>query len=629
MIVYQHIELLSFILLSLLFLSIALLFVAPLLNLIPTQKQFIFSSLNGFVFVVIVALVTLDILPELVEIAGPGVMAAMLFGLALPALSEKAFHNRAVVHKLAAMAGVCGLLIHALIDGAALSMEDSHHNLALSVALHRIPIGLFVWWFVRPHFGTIVSVSMLALIAAGTLLGFFYTEALVSPLQTSLIAYFQAFVVGTLIHVIFHKPSFGDIDKLQHHTNNKAEGVGNLLGLISVFYLLQHSHHHEGELHWVGEVLDTLVYLSLETAPMLLLAFLFAGIIKSFLPDTFTSWLKKGRSLPQATKGMVVGIPLPLCSCSVVPVYHTLIKKGVPPSAAIAFLIATPELGIDALLISLPLLGADLTVMRLICAAILAVIVALVVSRYIPKLETEEEHTQDTHKHDSFQTKLKSGMHYATHDLLDHIAPWILAGIIIAAAIHPILNDLQLGSISPTWQVIIFAGLGIPVYVCASSATPLVAIFLVGGVSPGAGLAFLLAGPATNISTFGVLAQLHNKFSAALLAISCFTTAIALGIATNALLPNFQPINIDNHTHDFGMLHWSALAMLSVLFSYSVYRNGMRSFLMQLIPHQHDKGGNCGHDHGDGSHCHHPHSNADHDSHQHSHHSHGHSHHNH
>lgn len=611
---------------SLLFLSIALLFVAPLLNLIPKHKRIIFSSLNGFVFVVIVALVVLDILPELIELAGPGVMLAMLFGLALPALSEKAFHNRAVVHKLAAMAGVCGLLIHALIDGAALSMEDSHHNLALSVALHRIPIGLFVWWFVRPHFGTMVSVSMLALIATGTLLGFFYTDALVAPLQTNTIAYFQAFVVGTLIHVIFHKPSFGDIDK-HHHTNNRAEGIGNLLGLVSVFYLLQHSHHHEGELHWVEKALDTLVYLSLETAPMLLLAFLFAGIIKSFLPDTFTNWLKKGKSLPQATKGMVVGIPLPLCSCSVVPVYHTLIKKGVPPSAAIAFLIATPELGIDALLISLPLLGADLTVMRLMCAAILAVMVALVVSKYIPKADAPKEQIKGSHHHSSFESKLKSGMHYATHDLLDHIAPWILVGIVIAAAIHPVLNDLHLGSISPTWQVVIFAGLGIPVYVCASSATPLVAIFLVGGVSPGAGLAFLLAGPATNISTFGVLAQLHNKFSAGLLAFSCFTTAIALGMATNALLPNFQPIDMTANAHEFGLLHWSALVILLVLFSYSIYRNGMRSFLLQLIPHQHDADGNCSHNHEHGSHCHHAHnehhrSTHDQQEHSHSHHNH-------
>ena len=589
--------------LSLLFPSIAFLFIAPALHTFSSKKDYFYSSLNGFVFVIIAALIGIEILPQLISTAGPEITLMLLLGLALPTLSEKVLHRTTVIHKAAVLIGIVGLVIHTLADGAALAMESVEANLALSVALHRVPIGLFVWWFIRPHFGTLVAFAMLGVIAVGTLVGFHFSESILSPLQTSTVAYFQAFVVGTLIHVLFHKPPSQHICSSRKKINQRAEGIGNLMGLFCAFYLLAGTEPHNAEISWLTETSDMLVYLALETAPMLLLAFLFAGVIKAFMPDSFVSWLTRGRSFKQATKGMAVGIPLPLCSCSVVPVYQSLINKGVPQSAAIAFLIATPELGIDAILISLPLLGAEMTVTRLVGAALLAVIVALLVSKFSNgESKASHSHNSESEQGQSFTQKLKSGMHYSTHDLLDHIAPWILVGILVAAFMQPFLGQLQLAQIPGGLQVILFAILGIPVYVCASSATPLVAIFLINGVSPGAGLAFLLSGPATNISTFGVLAKLHNQSTATILAVSCLVTSIGLGFATNLVFPNFQPVSFVGHDHHFNWVNWSSLAMLVGLFSYSIFRRGLRSFMMELIPHQHSHDGDCSH-----SHCSHHH----------------------
>jgi uncharacterized membrane protein YraQ (UPF0718 family) len=423
---------------------------------------------------------------------------------------------------------------------------------------------------------------------------------LIAPIQTNLVGYFQAFVVGTLVHVLFHKPPVKKACSSRQKLNQRAEGAGSLLGLVCVFYLLSNAVRHQTEAGWQAEMADTVLYLLLETAPMLLLAFAFAGVIKTFMPDSFVGWLKRGRSVSQATKGMAVGIPLPLCSCSIIPVYHSLVKKGVPPSAAIAFLIATPELGIDAILISLPLLGTDLTMARLVCAALLAVTVALVVAKYADtKVHAATQATPETVSTQTFSEKFKSGMHYSTHDLLDHIAPWILVGILIAALIHPVLSHLSLAAIPTQLQVVLFAVVGIPVYVCASSATPLVAVFLISGVSPGAGLAFLLSGPATNISTFGVLSKLHNRSTALLLAISCLTTSIILGLVTNAIFTDFQPISLAGDVHGFNWINWAALTIFLVLCGYSIYRRGMRSFFLELIPHNHshDDHSECSHEH--------------------------------
>ncbi len=578
--------------------SIAFLFIAPLVHTVSAKKDYFFSSLNGFVFVIIAALIGLEILPQLIWTTGPAVIFMLLLGLVLPVLTEKALHNTAIIHKTAVVVSILGLAIHTLLDGAALAMESIDANLALSVALHRIPIGLFVWWFIRPHFGSLAAYAMLSFIAAGTLLGFSFAPEIISPLQTSTVAYFQAFVVGTLIHVLFHKPPIKHVCSSRRKINQRAEGIGNILGLLCAFYLLVATEEHQTEISWLKEIGDTLTYIALETAPMLLLAFLFAGVIKAFMPDSFVSWLTKGKELRQATKGMAVGIPLPLCSCSVVPVYQSLINKGVPQSAAIAFLIATPELGIDAILISLPLLGGELTITRLICAAILAIAVALLVSRFSSgETQTVAMNHEETSSPQSFTTRLKSGMHYSTHDLLDHIAPWIVVGIVIAAFMQPLLSHLQLATIPSGLQVVLFAVLGIPVYVCASSATPLAAIFLISGVSPGASLAFLLSGPATNISTFGVLTKLHNRSTAMVLAISCLVTSILLGLATNLAFPDFQPISFVHNEHHFGWTHWAALAGLVILFGYSILRRGLRSFMMELIPHQHTAHGQCSHHH--------------------------------
>ncbi len=574
---------------SQLLLSIALLFIAPMLHQFSIKRDYVFSSLNGFVFVLIAVLVAAEILPSLISTTGPGVLLMLLVGLALPVVMEKLFHHTDIVHKSAVFLAIFALFIHTLADGAALGLHSAEHHLSLGVVLHRIPVGLFVWWVIRPQFGSLVALVMLAIIAVGTVLGYGFAERVLPHIETSTVAYFQAFVVGTLIHVLFHRPHEESECSSTNKAKQRAEGVGNLIGLLCAFYLLVDSEPHgHVEISWLKEVGDTLLYLSLETAPMLLLAFLFAGIIKALMPGSFVSWLTRGNPLRQASKGMAVGVPLPLCSCSVVPVYHSLIKKGVPKTAAVAFLIATPEIGIDAILISLPLLGGEMTVARLIGAALLAVIVALVVSKFSKK---DEPHHHHHHEQDntrlSLQQKITGGLHYSVHDLLDHIAPWIIVGLLVAAMLQPFIGDLQLSTIPSGLQVVLFAALGIPVYVCASSATPLVAIFLMSGVSPGAGLAFLLAGPATNVTTFGVLAKLHDRQTAMLLAISCFGTAITLGLLTNLALPNFQPLNLTGHHQDFGLLNWVSLFALLALFSYSIYRKGLRSFIGQLVPHQH------------------------------------------
>ena len=149
-----------------------------------------------------------------------------------------------------------------------------------------------------------------------------------------------------------------------------------------------------------------------------------------------------------------------------------------------------------------------------------------------------------------------------------------------------------------------FALLGLPVYVCAAGATPLVAVFLLSGVSPGAALAFLMTGPATNVSTFGVLSQLHGKKLAAVFGLLTMAIAILCGVMTNHLF-SADTLSIPDsiHQEENSIIEFFSLGLLISAFLFSISKQGARQFINQLgLPnhdhdHDHDHGHNHGHQH--------------------------------
>lgn len=604
-----------------LLLSLLPLFAAPLLYKLCHQNKAMIQLMDGFIFVAIGGLIISGILPEILLHGGWWSLLFLGLGLALPVFSERLFHNVKSTHKTALVLSLLGLFIHAITDGAALALGENdghvHSFLSLSVLLHRIPIGLTIWWFVKPQFGSGIAFATLIFLALGTVIGHSQVPFILGSLDHSGFAFFQAFVAGTLVHIIFHRPHIQD-DCHAHHPRKWWEGLGNMLGGGVVIYLASH-HNHLTDLPWFQEMSHTFYDLAIESAPALLLAFILAGLVSSLMPQSYVNWMKAGSRLRQSLRGVAVGLPLPVCSCGVVPLYHSLIRKGAPPTAAMAFLIATPELGIDAVLISLPLLGGSMTIVRIIAAGIVAFLVSIIVGKVVSSAYSDDH--QDSHSavgSASFLKKLKHGLTIGVAELVDHTGPWIFLGLLIAAGFQPLLGAGIHSSIGPGWEIPLFALLGMPLYVCASGATPMVAIFLMNGVSPGAALAFLITGPATNVTTIAVLNKLHGRKTAMFFGLVTLTVTVALGFATNAFLPNFQP-KIFTHDHEGSLwLEMICLALLLLLFLSSLLRRGARSLLGELFSQGHHH-----HDHDHHDHHHHGHH------HNHDHHDHGHHHHDH
>ena len=554
----------------------------PLIYSRAAPHSYFSRALDGFVFVAIAGLVLLEIVPEVVEHAGWWVLLVVALGLWGPSWLEKMFHRAAHrTHMLTVLLSAVGLVVHTVFDGAALN-HGSSPALGLAIVIHRIPVSLAVWWLLRPTWGTLMALVMLAVMAGGTIAGYLLGGELHGHASESGFAALQAFVAGSILHVVFNRPHMEDASNDDAQVKpDQAEGLGSVLGLLTFVAMLS------GNIligHAPTDGLQRLLELSLAAAPALLLAYAAGGLIAAFLPQSSVAWLSRGGGFSQAARGMAVGLPLPVCSCGGVPLYQSLIQRGAPPSAAMAFLIATPEIGLDAILVSIPLLGGDMTLARVVAAAAIALLVGWLVGRRAGVIKAQHSQCCNSHA-PSFsgnaKTRLTSGLRYGFGELVDSTAPWILFGLIVAAAAQPVLEQAWLQQIPASLQVVVFAALGLPLYVCATGSTPIVAVMLLAGVSPGAALAFLITGPATNPATFGVLASLHGRRVALVFGVATGALAVLSGLIVNriALNMNFSEANL----HAFPLwLSGSALAALILLVVASVARRGARRFMSEL-----------------------------------------------
>ncbi len=580
--------------------TLAALLSGPALYAIAQRHPALLSFLDGFVLVSIAGLVLLEVVPDAFAAGGWLAMLFLLLGLLGPtALEHGLSHARREAHLLALGLAILGLILHSVGDGAALSGAggDRHEAaLGLAIAIHSIPVGLMVWWLLYPVFG--IALPALALIAmcAATVAGYTNGLSFSVVLGAQGWAWFQALIAGSILHVIFGRPHL-DEGSEHHQSTPPFEGLGNLAAIGALAWLaLSQTHTHGADVAALAEpallspFFERLLQLGLETAPALLLAYVVGGFISGELPEAWLRWLARGNAASQAVRGMAIGLPLPICSCGVLPLYRSLIQRGVPVAAAMAFLIATPEIGLTALFVSVPMLGWEMTAIRVLSAAALAVFVAWMVVRKLPAVVVAPAkacpHCHSPVAETAAPTtaiRLRRAVRSGLVDLVDDTAAWITVGLLLAAAAMPHVSEL-FSSHWPAWaEILLFSLIGLPVYVCSAGATPLVAVLIAGGVSPGAAIAFLLTGPATNVSTFGVLSAIHGRKVALLTAVFAGCGAVGLGLLVNAWAPaGINTAVASTHVHGAPWYQSLSLVLLVMLFAYSLLRRGGRALFADL-----------------------------------------------
>jgi len=275
-----------------------------------------------------------------------------------------------------------------------------------------------------------------------------------------------------------------------------------------------------------------------EAAPYVLFGFFAAGLLKALLPQDAVSRHLGRRSVGAVLKASLLGIPLPLCSCGVIPAAISLRRQGANRGAAAAFLVSTPESGIDSIAITWALLDPIMTVVRPLAALVTATATGLLINT-LPE-EPLSSSTTDTCT-DGCATdvppdaplgrRVRDGLGYAFGDLLGDIGLWLLLGVAIAGLITALVpvDAFALLHRHEALSLLVMLVVGIPLYICASASTPIAAALVLKGISPGAALVFLLAGPATNAATITVFLHYWGRRATAVYLATIACCSLVLG----------------------------------------------------------------------------------------------------
>ena len=286
----------------------------------------------------------------------------------------------------------------------------------------------------------------------------------------------------------------------------------------------------------------TLWELTLEMSPYLLLGFLIAGLLNGVFSK---AWLQRQLGKPgwkSSIKAALFGVPLPLCSCGVIPTGVSLHKKGASKGATTSFLISTPQTGVDSILVTYALMGWAYAIIRPIIAFLTGIFGGFFVDKF-DKVEEEIKETEscsDCAVEPSKQHWFDRIFKYAFVDFLQDISRWLIIGLVLASVISMLVPDqfFEQGILSePIIGMLIVLAASIPLYVCATASVPIAAVLLMKGISPGAAIVFLMAGPATNIATFTVIWNAIGKRMTMIYVASIVGGAMFFGLIIDYVFP--------------------------------------------------------------------------------------------
>ena len=355
------------------------------------------------------------------------------------------------------------------------------------------------------------------------------------------------------------------------------------------------------------DLLSNFWQLFLLSAPWLMLGLLIAGLLNVYLPANFLNKHLGKEGFWTTVKAALIGAPMPLCSCGVIPAAIGLRRAGASKSATTAFLVSTPETGVDSVSVSYVLLGPFMAIIRPIAAICSAIVAGVLVGRDAQQQQTEPAESETNtsccapkpiesetntsccapkpiesetntsccapkptesetntsccapkNASPSQWQKVKQAVSFSCNKLLSDTMVWLMIGLFFAALVQTYVPEsflTQWGSgILAMLAVIVIS---IPMYICATASTPIAAGLLLGGVSPGAVLVFMLAGPATNIATLGVVANELGKRAVAAYLIGVIGVALIFGFLTDYLVAEFGFVVTPLLGHEHEVLpHW-------------------------------------------------------------------------
>ncbi len=606
-----------------LLLFLALLFAASVLGMLPPLvRRWSDKGLHLFVAAsagIFLGSVFLHLLPELAGGGGdhahhghahaavdsPAPWAAALVGFLGLFLIEKVWlrgrQKAPDAHTIVWVSTYVGLSVHAFTAGLGLAALLEHPEMTAAVVA--------ILWHKLTECFSLSSVMRLAGAPKGRQLAMLAFFACITPLglvlgaqlaelDATANAALTGLAAGTFLYVavcdllpeVFH-----DLDRRTPRVLALVAGVvaSGLAPQVESFEELGAAFAAFGHEAWAT---------FLAMAPFLLLGFLVAGVVQVFLkPESLRKWLAGEGMKPVATAS-VLGAPLPLCSCSVIPVASGLRKAGAGKGPTSAFLIATPETGVDSVSVTAALFDPTMVVVRPAASVLSAIVTGGAVAAFTrsgkddePRAgldeavadpccgsgggpRTSEAGAAAGVSVEPSTPRWRRALRFACVDLVDDLAGALLLGILLSAWIAAWIPTDWFESplLAGPAAMFVMLAVGVPIYVCAAASTPIAATLLLKGLSPGAVLVFLLAGPATNLATLTVMAKSLGKRALAVHLGVLMAVTLAFGWATDALygalgLRSFARLG-EEHADHAGWFAVACAAVLGALFVGSAWR---------------------------------------------------------
>lgn len=326
-----------------------------------------------------------------------------------------------------------------------------------------------------------------------------------------------------------------------------------------------------------------------EMAPYLLFGFFMAGLLSVLISAKLVERNLGGRGVWPVIKASLFGIPLPLCSCGVIPVAASLRKNGANRSATTSFLLSTPQTGVDSILVTFSLLGPVFAVFRPLAALATGLIGGSLVeifdhngrgSSEVPARCDREDCASENRR-----GRLADALHYGFVALPQDIGKALVVGLVIAAAISLSLPDDFFAGLlgAGFWPMLVMMAAGIPVYVCATASVPVAAALMAKGISAGAALVFLMTGPATNAATITTIWKVLGRRTAVIYLAAVAGCALAFGFVLDYIFA-YKGVPSMSHSHWMlpGYVNDVAAVLLLAVLGYALFRSYAKKPVKQL-----------------------------------------------
>ncbi len=314
----------------------------------------------------------------------------------------------------------------------------------------------------------------------------------------------------------------------------------------------------------------------LDLSPSLLLGLVLAGLLHVYLPKGLVYRSMSRPDLGSAWRASLIGVPMPLCSCGVVPAALALKNEGASKGATTSFLISTPQTGVDSVLVSASFLGWPFALFKLVAAFVTGLMGGTLVNRFTdhqPWLPVADAQQQRAEEDGSKPAKV---LHYAVFDLMGAIDLWILAGVIAAALITTLVPADFFSD--RAWSsgiigMLVVLSISLPLYVCTTGSVPIAASLIAAGMPAGSALVFLMAGPATNLATIGAVYRALGGRVLVIYLGTVIVMSIAMGLGFDFVLGDISGVH---GLHEHGGADWISISCALLVIGLMLFLSARR-----------------------------------------------------